>query len=158
MSRRTRRTGSGAGDRPAGGYGADFDDEGADFFEPPDGEPIEPLAGDPIDDEPPGTPAERAVANLGRLLLLGLLIALLAGAAGSEIGARPPVGDEATYTLQALSLAHDRDLASVADARIELKDGAVVGVNGPRAADVTAKVAGDKVTDDAPPAVEATAR
>ncbi len=53
---------------------------------------------------------------------------------------------------------HDRDLASVADARIELKDGSVVGVNGPRAADVTANVAGDKVTDAAPPAVEATAR
>ena len=31
---------------------------------------------------------------------------------------------------------HDRDLAAVADARIELKDGEVVGASGPRAADV----------------------
>ncbi len=82
------------------------DDDLPDLWEPPEGE-----AGEPIEDTPPGTPAERAVANLGRLLLLGLLIALLAGAAGSELKSRPPVGDEATYVMQALSLAHDRDLA-----------------------------------------------
>jgi len=51
---------------------------------------------------------------------------------------------------------HDRDLASVADARIELKDGAVVGVSGPRAADVT-KPAAEDVAPDAEPAVEAAA-
>lgn len=85
---------------------APIDDDGVPGLGvPPEGDD------EPIEEPPPGTPAERAVANLGRLLLLGLMIALLAGAAGSELGSRPPVGDEATYTMQALSIAHDRDLA-----------------------------------------------
>lgn len=98
------------------GPGDDFDGELADDDGLPDlWEPPEGASGEPIDDPPPGTPAERAVANLGRLLLLGLLIALLAGAAGSELKSRPPAGDEATYVMQALSLAHDRDLAFAAE-------------------------------------------
>ncbi|HMB53157.1 MAG TPA: hypothetical protein VKU40_07570 [Thermoanaerobaculia bacterium] len=51
------------------------------------------------------------VAVLGWLLLAGLLVALLVGAATADRAAWPSlVGDEATYAMQAQSLAHDADL------------------------------------------------
>lgn len=59
---------------------------------------------------PPGTRTERAVGIIGRLVLLGLLGVLLWGAITFDARSRAPVGDEATYTLQALSLGHDLDL------------------------------------------------
>ena len=57
-----------------------------------------------------GPPVERAVRIAGRLVLFALLLALLVGALGFDLRTREPVGDEATFTLQALSLGHDLDL------------------------------------------------
>lgn len=117
LSRDRDRSGRTGRERHDGDLEEGFDDGGLDEGLGEDGvpdlwiPPDERADDEPIEEPLPGTPAERAVANLGRVLLLGLLLALLAGAAGFELGARAPVGDEATYVMQALSIAHDRDLA-----------------------------------------------
>ena len=58
-----------------------------------------------------GSRRERRVRIAGRLVLFALLLALLVGAFNFDPRSREPVGDEATYRLQALSLGHDLDLA-----------------------------------------------
>ncbi|HXU45505.1 MAG TPA: hypothetical protein VN783_08260, partial [Thermoanaerobaculia bacterium] len=59
-----------------------------------------------------GRPQIAAVEKLGWLVLSALLLAVLAGALTFDRTGRPSlVGDEATYAMQAASLAHDVDFA-----------------------------------------------